>query len=383
MPFLFDYLTLKIIWWLIVCVLLIGFALMDGFDLGVGVMLPFVAKTDDQRRVLINSIGPTWEGNQVWFVTAGGAIFAAWPFVYATAFSGFYWALLLVLFALFFRPVGFDYRSKVEDPRWRNAWDWGLFVGGFVPALVFGVAFGNLLQGVPFHLDEFMRSYYTGSFWGLVINPFALLAGVVSLSMLVMHGAVYLQMRTEAELYERAQKVVLFSGIIFMAAFAIAGIWQAYGIEGYRIVSMPDAGGVVTPLDKKVAVATGAWMQNYSIYPWTILAPILAFAGGILAIVLTRINRPGIAFIFSGASLAGVILTAACAMFPFIMPSSTIPNSSLTVWDVTSSHRTLNLMFIAVVVFLPIVIVYTSWVYRVMRGKITEEKIRKESHTAY
>jgi len=383
MPFLFDYFTLKIIWWLFVCVLLIGFALMDGFDLGVGVLLPFVAKTDDQRRVLINSIGPTWEGNQVWFITAGGAIFAAWPFVYAAAFSGFYWALLLVLFALFFRPVGFDYRSKVEDPRWRNAWDWGLFIGGFVPALVFGVAFGNLLQGVPFHLDEFMRSYYTGSFWGLVINPFALLAGVVSLSMLVMHGAVYLQIRTEAELYERAKKVVLFSGIIFMAAFAIAGIWQAYGIEGYRIVSMPDAGGVVTPLDKKVAVATGAWMQNYSIYPWTILAPILAFAGGILAIVLTRINRPGIAFIFSGASLAGVILTAACAMFPFIMPSSTVPNSSLTVWDVTSSHRTLNLMFIAVVIFLPIVLVYTSWVYRVMRGKITEEKIRKESHTAY
>jgi len=383
MPFLFDYFTLKIIWWLFVCVLLIGFALLDGFDLGVGIMLPFVAKTDDQRRVLINSIGPTWEGNQVWFITAGGAIFAAWPFVYAAAFSGFYWALLLVLFALFFRPVGFDYRSKVEDPRWRNAWDWGLFVGGFVPALVFGVAFGNLLQGVPFHLDEFMRPYYTGNFWGLVINPFALLAGVVSLSMLVMHGAVYLQMRTEAELYERAQKVVLFAGIIFMAAFAVAGIWQAYGIEGYRIVSMPDAGGVVTPLDKKVAVATGAWMQNYSIYPWTILAPILAFAGGILAIVLTRINRPGIAFIFSGASLAGVILTAACAMFPFIMPSSTIPNSSLTVWDVTSSHRTLNLMFIAVVVFLPIVLVYTSWVYRVLRGKITEEKIRKESHTAY
>jgi len=383
MPFLFDYFTLKIIWWLFVCVLLIGFALLDGFDLGVGIMLPFVAKTDDQRRVLINSIGPTWEGNQVWFITAGGAIFAAWPFVYAAAFSGFYWALLLVLFALFFRPVGFDYRSKVEDPRWRNAWDWGLFVGGFVPALVFGVAFGNLLQGVPFHLDEFMRPYYTGNFWGLVINPFALLAGVVSLSMLVMHGAVYLQMRTEAELYERAQKVVLFAGIIFMAAFAVAGIWQAYGIEGYRIVSMPDAGGVVTPLDKKVAVATGAWMQNYSIYPWTILAPILAFAGGILAIVLTRINRPGIAFIFSGASLAGVILTAACAMFPFIMPSSTIPNSSLTVWDVTSSHRTLNLMFIAVVVFLPIVLVYTSWVYRVLRGKITEEKTRKESHTAY
>jgi cytochrome d ubiquinol oxidase subunit II len=383
MPFLFDYYTLKVIWWLFVCVLLIGFAIMDGFDLGVGVLLPFLARTDDQRRVLINAIGPTWEGNQVWFITAGGAIFAAWPFVYAAAFSGFYWALLLVLFALFFRPVGFDYRSKVADPRWRNAWDWGLFVGGAVPALVFGVAFGNLLQGVPFHLDNFMRSYYTGSFWGLVINPFALLAGVVSLSMLVMHGAVYLQLRTEAEINARAQKAVLLFGLVFMAAFALAGIWQAYGIDGYRIVAMPAPGGIVTPLDKTVETAAGAWMGNYSRHPWTMLAPIMAFAGGILAIVLSRIHRPGLAFVASSASLAGVILTAALAMFPFIMPSSTSPDSSLTAWDVTSSHRTLNLMFIAVAVFLPIVLVYTGWVYRVMRGKITEERIRKETHTAY
>lgn len=383
MPILFDYFTLKVIWWLFVCVLLIGFAITDGFDLGIGVLLPFVGKNDDQRRVVINSIGATWEGNQVWFITAGGAIFAAWPFVYAAAFSGLYWALLLVLFALFFRPVGFDYRSKIEDPRWRSAWDWGLFVGGFVPALVFGVAFGNLLQGLPFHLDEFMRPFYTGSFWGLVINPFALLTGVVSLSMLVMHGAVYLQLRTEGALYHRAKKAVMLFSLIFMTAFALAGIWQAYGIDGYRIVSMPDPGGVVTPLDKTVEVASGAWMANYSAHPWMILAPILAFAGGILALLTSRANRPGLAFIFSSTALTGVILTAALSMFPFVMPSSTVPDSSLTAFDATSSHRTLNLMFVAVVVFLPIVLAYTSWVYRVIRGKVTEEKIREETHTAY
>ncbi len=383
MPILFDYYTLKVIWWLLVCTLLIGFAIMDGFDLGIGVLLPFVGKNDDQRRVVINSIGATWEGNQVWFITAGGAIFAAWPFVYAAAFSGFYWTLLLVLFALFFRPVGFDYRSKVEDPRWRTAWDWGLFIGGLVPALVFGVAFGNLLQGVPFHLDDFMRPFYTGSFWELVINPFALLAGVVSLSMLIMHGAVYLQMRTEGEIYHRAKKAVLAFSLIFMVAFALAGIWQAYGIDGHRIVSALDPGGVMTPLDKTVEVATGAWMANYSAYPWMILAPLLAFAGGILALLMSRANRPGIAFIFSSAALAGVILTATLSMFPFIMPSSTVPSSGLTAFDATSSHRTLNLMFVAVVVFLPIVLAYTSWVYRVMRGKLTEEKIREETHTAY
>jgi cytochrome d ubiquinol oxidase subunit II len=350
--------------------------------MGVGTLLPFVAKTDVQRRVLLNAIGPTWEGNQVWLLTAAGAMFAAWPLVYAAAFSGFYWAMLLVLFALFFRPLGFEYRSKIQDPRWRTAWDWGLFVGGMVPALIFGVAFGNLLQGVPFHYDDFMRPFYTGSFFGL-LNPFALLAGVVSLSMLVMHGAVYLQMRTEAELFNRAKKAVLLFGIIFIAAFALAGIWQAHGIEGFRIVSSPDPGTAFSPLAKTVEVSQGAWMENYANYSWMMLAPVLAFVGGILAIVLSRLNRPGIAFIFSGSALAGVILTAGFAMFPFLMPSTTSPNSSLTVFDATSSHRTLTVMFFAVIIFLPIVLAYTSWVYRVMRGKITEEKIREETHTAY
>ena len=379
---LFDYFTLKIIWWLFVGVLLIGFALLDGFDLGIGTLLPFVARNDNQRRVVINAIGPTWEGNQVWFITAGGALFAAWPLAYAAAFSGFYWALLLVLFALFFRPVGFEYRSKVQDPRWRTAWDWGLFVGGFVPALVFGVAFGNLLQGVPFNYGEFARLNYTGSFWGL-LNPFALLAGIVSLTMLIMHGAVFLQMRTEGEINARAKKAVRIFSIVFMAAFAVAGIWQAFGIDGYRIVSMPDPGTAFSPLAKKVEVAAGALMQNYSKCGYTIVAPILAFAGGILALLLSGSNRPGAAFVCSGAGLAGVILTAGFAMFPFVIPSSTDLNSSLTVYDAVSSHRTLNLMFIAVVIFLPIVLVYTSWVYRVMRGKITEKKINEETHIAY
>jgi cytochrome d ubiquinol oxidase subunit II len=379
---LFDYLTLKLIWWLFVGVLLIGFALMGGFDLGIGVLLPFVGRNDEQRRVVINSIGPTWEGNQVWLLTGGGALFAAWPLVYAAAFSGFYWAMLLVLFALFFRPVGFDYRSKIENPTWRSAWDWGLFIGGFVPALVFGVAFGNLLQGVPFAYDEFVRPAYTGSFWGL-LNPFALLAGIISLTMLIMHGAVFLQIRTEADIYDRAKKAVRIFGIVFLAAFALAGVWQAYGIDGFRLVSSPDPGTAFSPLAKTVEMASGAWMENYSKYPWMMIAPALVFAGGILAILLSGANRPGFAFIFSGASLAGVILTAGFAMFPFIFPSITDPNSSLTVFDAVSSHRTLNLMFIAVVVFLPIVLVYTSWVYRVMRGKVTVEKIREDTHTAY
>jgi cytochrome bd ubiquinol oxidase subunit II len=382
MPILFDYFTLKIIWWLLVGALLIGFAVMDGFDLGVGALLPFAAKTDEERRVLINSIGPTWEGNQVWFITGGGALFAAWPLVYAAAFSGFYWALLLVLFALFFRPVGFEYRSKVADPRWRNAWDWGLFVGGTVPALVFGVAFGNLLQGVPFTFDDMLRPYYSGSFFGL-LNPFALLTGVVSLSMLVMHGAVYLQMRTAGEMADRARRAARIAGIVFIAAFVLAGIWQAYGIQGYRIVSSPDPGAVVLPLAKTVEKVAGAWMANYAAHPWMWLAPALAVGGGLLVQLLSAGGRAGAAFVFSAAALAGTILTAGFAMFPFVMPSSTFPNASLTAYDAVSSHRTLNLMFVAVVLFLPVVLIYTSWVYHVLRGKVTEKRIREETHSAY
>ena len=379
---IFDYETLKIIWWLLVGALLIGFAVTDGFDLGVGTLLPFLGKNDTERRIIINVVGPTWDGNQVWFITAGGAVFAAWPLVYAAAFSGLYIALLLVLFALFFRPVGFDYRSKVEDPRWRTAWDWGLFAGGFVPALVFGVAFGNLLQGLPFQYDDTMRPSYTGSFFAL-LNPFALLAGVVSLSMLVMHGALYLQLRTEGVIQQRAKAAARMFGVLMMAAFAAAGVWLALGIDGFRIISMPAAGPSANVLAKVVEQVPGAWLSNYALHPWMALAPLLAFAAAAAALLLSAKDRPGTAFIFSGVTLAGVILTAGFALFPFIMPSSLDPKSSLTVWDATSSYLTLSLMFWAVVVFLPIVIAYTGWVYGVMRGKVTEARVREETHSLY
>lgn len=379
---IFEYETLKLIWWLFVGVLLIGFAVMDGFDMGVGTLLPFLGKNDEERRVIINSVGATWEGNQVWFITAGGAIFAAWPLLYAAAFSSFYIALMLTLFALFFRPVGFDYRSKVHDPRWRNAWDWGLFAGGSIPALIFGVAFGNLLLGVPFHYDADLRVTYTGSFWAL-LNPFALLAGVVSLSMLTMHGAVYLQHRTEGEICARAKAAAKVSALVLIVAFVLAGLWIATGIEGYKIVSMPSPNAAFTPLAKVVEKSAGAWLNNYTLYPWTIVAPILAIGAAVIALLLSAANRTATAFVFSALAVTGVILTAGLAMFPFIMPSSTSPNSSLTAWDAVSSHRTLSIMFWATVFFLPLIAAYTSWVYRVLRGKITVQTIRENEHTSY
>jgi cytochrome d ubiquinol oxidase subunit II len=377
-----DYETLKLVWWLFIGVLLIGFAIMDGFDMGAAAWLPFLGKNDDERRVIINSVGPVWEGNQTWLITAGGAIFAAWPLVYAAAFSGLYIALLLVLFALFFRPVGFDYRSKLSDPRWRNFWDWALFAGGAIPALVFGVAFGNLLQGVPFHYDDTLRPFYTGSFWAL-LNPFALLCGLVSLTMLLMHGAVYLQLRTDGAVQQRASKAALVSGITCAVLFALAGIWVAFGIEGYHIVSIGDVNTALNPLGKVVEHTQGAWLSNYQTYPWMIAAPASAFIGITIALFAGYQMFDRIAFVFSSIAIAGIILTAGFSMFPFVLPSSTDAVSSLTLWDAVSSKKTLGIMFIVTLVFLPIILVYTSWVFRVLRGRITVAHIQENTHSAY
>ena len=382
MIYVFDYETLKLIWWLFVGVLLVGFAVMDGMDLGVGTLLPFVGKTDDERRVVLNSVGPHWEGNQVWFITAGGATFAAWPLVYATAFSGFYVVLILTLFALFFRPVGFDYRSKMPDRRWRNAWDWGIFVGGIVPVLVFGVAFGNLLQGVPFHFDSDLRVFYTGSFVDL-LNPFGLLAGVVSVLMLTMHGAIYLQLRTDGAVQDRAERAARIAGILFIAAFAAGGIWLATGIQGYTIASMPPANSSFVPIAKAVTRVRYDWLQDRALYPLTVLAPAMGIGGAALALIASARRSAVVAFVLSSLAVAGVVLTAGFALFPFVMPSSSDPKSSLTVWDSVSSHRTLQIMFWAVLIFLPLVVAYTAWAYRMMRGTITEKHVREGRRVLY
>lgn len=377
-----DYETLKLIWWLLVGVLLVGFAIMDGHDMGVGTLLPFVGKSDTERRVVINTVGPHWDGNQVWFITGGGAIFAAWPLVYATAFSGFYWAMLAVLWALFFRPVGFDYRSKIHNATWRSTWDWGLFIGGAVPPLIFGVAFGNLFQGVPFSFDDHLVSTYSGSFWAL-LNPFALLCGVVSTALITFHGAIYLAHRTQGEIQWRALRAAGFFGGLLVLAFAAAGMWLWMAIPGYVIQSAVDGAALPDPLAKTVVREAGAWFANYRRYPATLALPVLGFAGVIAAQALARSGRTMAAFWASSLAIVGVIGTAGAALFPFIMPSSIDPDSSLTVWDSVSSRLTLNIMLWATLIFMPLIILYTSWAYRVMGGKVTAAYIRENSHSAY
>ncbi|MFZ6649559.1 cytochrome d ubiquinol oxidase subunit II [Undibacterium sp. TJN25] len=379
---IFDYEVLKIIWWGFVGFLIIGFALTDGFDMGVGMLLPFVGKTDMERRVMLNSVGPTWEGNQTWLVTAGAGTFAAWPLVYGTAFSGFYVAILLLLFALFFRPVGFDYRSKLQNPTWRTAWDWGLFIGGFVPPLIFGVAFGNLLLGTPFNYDMTMRVTYFGNFFGL-LSPFGLLSGVLSVAMLAMHGASFLQVKTEDEVARRARKAAMIAAALTLICFIAAGIWIATGIEGYRITSMPAAASAFMPPAKTVEKVMGGWMGNYALWPALWLVPAGTIAAAAACLLFSGMRKSLPAFIASGTAVAGIILTAGSAMFPFIMPSSLDPNSSLTAWDAVSSHRTLGIMFWVVVLLMPVVMLYTGWVYRVMRGKVTLQHIHDNEHSAY
>ncbi|WP_105190792.1 cytochrome d ubiquinol oxidase subunit II [Pseudoalteromonas sp. T1lg48] len=378
---IFDYETLKLIWWLLIGALLIGFAITDGMDMGAAVLLPFVAKKDVERRVVINTVGAHWDGNQVWLITAGGALFAAWPMVYAAAFSGFYFAMMLVLFALFFRPLAFDYRSKLDNPTWRNRWDWALFTGSFIPALIFGVAFGNLLQGVPLHIDNLMRVSYLGSFFAL-LNPFALLCGLISVAMLVAHGGLWLQLRTVDPVATRSAHFGRLALILALVGFAIAGVWLTQ-IEGMQIVTMADTNGHADPLAKTVTTGSGLWLDGYQQRPWSMAFPILAFVAGGLALVCSWRNKAGVGFVLTSLMLVGIIMTFGASLFPFIMPSSHDANMSLTIWDAVSSHMTLNIMFIVVALLLPIVLSYTTWCYVKMWRRVSHEEIENNSHGSY
>ncbi len=376
-----DYETLRLLWWLILGTLLIGFAVMDGFDLGVGTIFRFIGRTDEERHVLLACVEPVWEGNQVWFILGGGAVFAAWPVLYATSFSGLYPAMLVLLAAFILRPVGFTYRDKLTNPRWRNAWDWALFAGGTVPAVLCGVAFGNLFLGLPFHFDELRRPIYTGGFLEL-LHPYALLCGFVSLSMLVMHGATYAALKAGEPMAGRAARLGRTAATVFIIAFVIAGVWVAVVMSGYQLdpAAGRSAGDSMSPA--RVLVAQGAWLENYRFHSSLWAAPVGALVSALGTRSLLGMGRPGAAFVSSCVTQATTILTAGCALFPFLMPSSAAHGDSLTVWNASSSERTLRIMLSAVIVFLPIVIAYTSWVYRVLKGRVTLEALRRQ-HGSY
>jgi cytochrome d ubiquinol oxidase subunit II len=379
---LISYETLRLIWWALLGVLLIGFAVTDGFDLGTGMLLPFAGREELERRVIINSIGPVWEGNQVWLILGGGAIFAAWPQLYAVSFSGFYLAMFAILVALILRPVAFKFRGKRDDARWRARWDAALFIGGFVPALIFGVAIGNVLQGVPFRFSPDMHIFYDGSFFGL-LNPFALLCGLVSVGMLVMHGAAWLQLKTEGRVAERARTYGSVAALATIVLYALAGFALWAWIDGYRVTSALSAAGPSNPLLKTAELQRGAWFVNYAAHPWTWAAPALGFAGALLAFAGLRARREVMTLLASALGIAGIILSVGASMFPFILPSSIDPRASLTVWDSSSSHLTLFVMLVVTGIFIPLIVAYTTWVYHVLWGKVDAKAIAEKRGHAY
>ncbi len=376
-----DYETLRLIWWVLLGGLLIAFAVMDGFDLGAAMLLPFVARNDGERRVVINAIGPVWEGNQVWLIVAAGSIFAAWPMIYAVAFSGFYLAMFLVLSALILRPVAIIYRSKMPGARWRANWDRLLFLTGFAAALVFGIAVGNALQGAPFRFDDSLRITYAGTFFDL-LNPFALLSGLVSVAMMAMHGGAYLANKTEDRIAVRARMMGFAAALLLVLLFAAAGFVVARELMGYRIAGALAHDAVSNPLGKTVVREIGAWLDNYNAMPWTKAAPILGIAGALFAALSLCLGQDRIAFASSALSVIGVVATVGVSMFPFVLPSSIDPASSLTIWDATSSRATLFNMLIASAILLPAVTIYTAFIYRVMRGKVTQRDVDAD-HASY
>lgn len=333
---------LNTIWFILIAVLFIGFFFLEGFDYGVGILLPFLGKEDKERRAIINSIGTFWDGNEVWMLTAGGAMFAAFPNWYATLFSGFYLALVVMLLALIARGVAFEYRSKKDDPVWRNRWDWVIFVGSFVPALLWGVAISNLIRGVP--IDDKMN--FTGNFFTL-LNPYSLIGGVASLLLFTLHGSIFLTLKLTDNLLDNVRKI---ANKLWLPATVVL---FAYVILGY----------FDTDMFSKLGVNPGA-------------VPIIAGLAILSVGYLLKIQKEGWAFVMTGITIAFSTITVFMGLFPRVMVSSTNPDWSLTIYNASSSPYTLKVMTIVAVIFVPIVLAYQAWSYWIFRKRVsTKQKL--------
>ncbi|MCZ4309757.1 cytochrome d ubiquinol oxidase subunit II [Vibrio atlanticus] len=378
---MFEYDTLRLIWWVLIGVLLIGFMITDGFDMGVGALLPFIGKTNSERRVMINSIAPHWDGNQVWLITAGGALFAAWPLVYATSFSSLYVAMYLALISLWLRPLALEYRAKIDNDQWRKVCDLAISFSGLFPPILFGVAFGNLMLGLPFSLNSLLMVEYHGSFVDL-LNPFALLCGFVGLLMALLQGSAWLMMKTTDALYNKVRLVTQLSAILVVSLMVLGGLTISH-IDGYQIVSELNHSAVSNPLNKQAIAETGAWLSNFEIHPWMWFAPIGSVLIPLMALISARLKWDAIAFISSSLTNACIILTVGFAMFPFIIPSSVNPSHSLTLWDSTSSELTLNIMTGVAFVMVPIILCYSAFSYRTMFGRLDNEYVERNGNSLY
>ncbi|WP_378951673.1 cytochrome d ubiquinol oxidase subunit II [Pelosinus sp. sgz500959] len=330
---------LTLIWFVLVGVLFTGFFFLEGFDYGVGMLLPFLGRNDVERRVIINSIGPVWDGNEVWMITAGGALFAAFPHVYATMFSGFYLALFLMLAALIVRAVAFEFRSKDESPLWRSTWDWMIFFGSAVPALLWGVAVTNLIKGVPINA----KMQYVGTFFDL-LSPYTLVGGVAFLLVFLFHGALFLTLKVEGELIERARRAATVIGIAAAAVFLL--------LVGLTYTN--------TDLFKSSLASIALW------------GAVVVF---VLSYGLLWVKKFGLAFAMSGFAIVFTTVAFFSGLFPRIMVSSLNPAWNLTIYNASSSPYTLKIMTVAAVVLVPIVLAYQGWTYWVFRKRVNAKDL--------
>ncbi|WP_298264854.1 cytochrome d ubiquinol oxidase subunit II [Acidocella sp.] len=374
------FVALKVIWAVLLGVLLTGLAVMVGMDMGVGSMLRFVGRNDAERRVALNIIGPHWDGNQVWFILGGGAIFAAFPTLYATSFSVFYVVMILLLFSMIMRPVAFEYRSKVPGDKWRGTWDWAFLISGALPMIIYGAAFGNVMEGVGFHYSWTGQYFQDESFLSYLLNPFAVMCGVLSLALSLYQGGTMLMLRGEEPIYGRARGFAIGGALVAALLFAAGGFWIAH-LNGYAFSAPVDPNMPPTPLTgQSVVVQPGAWMNNYHSYPVLWVLPALGLLGMLGGAAMAALRKPIIGWWLGAIAWIGVIFTTGASMFPFLMPSSSNPDQSLTVWNATGSEYNLGWMLFFALLFTPIIIAYTSWCFYVMRGKVRIGDITKNTH---
>ena len=375
------FVALKLVWAVLLGVLLTGLGTMVGMDMGVGTLLRFVGRNDVERRVALNVIGPHWDGNQVWFILGGGSIFAAFPTLYATSFSVFYVVMILLLFSMIMRPVAFEYRSKVDTTRWRATWDWAFLISGALPMIVYGAAFGNVMEGVGFHYGWTGQYFQDESFLSYLLNPFAVLCGVLSLALAVYQGGTMLMLRSEEPIHGRARFAAIGGGIVAALLFAIGGFWVAH-LSGYAFTAPVNPAMPPTPLNgPAVALKAGAWMANYYAHPVLWVLPLLGFLGMLGGAGSAAAGLPILGWWLGAVSWFSVIFTTGAAMFPFLMPSRSTPAQSLTIWNASGSAYNLGWMLLFALVFTPVIITYTSWCFYVMRGKLQRSTIANDTHS--
>lgn len=361
---MFDYETLRLIAWLAIAILIIVFAIIDSHDMGVGILLPFLGDTDSERLTMISYISPQWNGSQVWLISSAAAIFAIWPAVYTIAFPGLYWAALLLLFALLLRPIAFGYRTKISTSQWRRCWDWTIFAGSAIPAILIGTAFGNLLLGIPFRLDSMMRATYEGNFFRL-LHPFALLCGIVSLSLLVLQGSSVLAYRARGNLQISAIKAGRIAGLSLLLCLTITGIWVC-SLKGIIIDTMPGYNGIMTALMKTAYTETGAWFNNYQQYPILWSVPALVYIMITLTLYLQSVSKTAWACFTSTIAIAATVMTAVIVLYPFVLPSSIDPAMSITLWDGSASYYSLVIVLLVAFIVIPAIVTYSARSYYVM-----------------